>query len=98
MGPAGWLLEGLLDEPMVGQRDRGNGLLFLVQFLGEPAGGLANLLDEAPGLVALRASRSDLGLVGRIKLAQGIGSQPGVVGVEGHLEFSFLVQARASTG
>ena len=99
-GHEGLILECLLDQlDDWTARQRGDAFPFLLQFFGEPASGLADLLDVAPGLVAGGQQVFDLGVRGRVKLAQGISSQPGVVGVEDHLWILLSwIQARASTG
>ena len=82
-------LECLVDQPVVSHRQGRYGLRLFLQLRGKPLCGLANLGDVITGVLAVGKELLDLGSLGGITLAQGVCGQPGVVGVEDHLWFSF---------
>ena len=82
-------LECLVDQPVVIHRQGRYGLRLFLQLFGKPLCGLANLGDVIAGLLAVGQELLDLGSLGGVNLAQGVCGQPGVVGIEDHLWFSF---------
>ena len=75
---------------MIVEREGRGGFVLLLEPVGEPSGGLADLVDELAGVGVRRRSGLDIGRGRRLELAQGVGGQAGVVVIEGHDGFSFL--------